>query len=384
VALDLQDAFSQIMTPVLISKSHMESFWTCPRAGYWAYMHGGAGIKPVGQSFDLEYGTIIHEALANLAQHDDGTAYRMVQTTVRTLCTSLGRNGADANQWGAIAEGSMRGFMISLWPKLMQEYRVTHVEPPCVLPLGDDVYFVARPDLIIQHRTTGEYWYVEYKTTSARFDARWLGQWNTAVQVHSGLRAAEQTLHIPLAGCLVLGLSKGYRNSYDGTQASPFAWGWVRRGSPGVVPDQYQVERPKSYKGWEKFPTWTLTEGLGPWVQHIQHECPQVLEGQYGLTPPILIRNELVEVFLREVRVHAARLRQLMGASTEQYTDSLDDLFPHTFRACEPGFGSKCSYRDACWTPWIGEDPVGSGLYEERDTSHQEPFIALIPTPMQA
>lgn len=383
-------------TPLLISKSHMEAFWGCQRAGYWAYVHAG-GVQKVGEQFDLEYGKVIHEALRWVATDRRGRLthekftdnYAEVRQLVEEMCLRIGREEDAAKQWGSIAEGSIRGFVASVWPKLMAEYTVAHVEVPCVLPLGEEIYYVAIPDLILQHKVTGEYWYVEYKTTGARFDAGWIEQWDSAVQVHAGIRAAEATLGIAVAGCLVIGLSKGYRNSYDGTQQSPFAWGWVRRGSPGVVPDQYQIVKPKYWKGWERFPTSSLQEGLAGWVDRMQAEAPEVLEAQYCVTPPILVQDKLVGGFLDQVKLHGQALREYEKAErayhldyTEQPHNNLDSLrdlyFPQTFSACKPAFGRKCGYRDACWTEWIGEDPAGSGMYQARSVEHQQPFIKLL------
>jgi hypothetical protein len=355
---------------ILVSKSRVETSWECRRKEYWRYLYQGTGLQRPGRSFHTEFGNALHSALAAIAS--GGTIlYPGLRETIEELCLATDHTPEAAKQWAMIGEGLIRGYQRTIWPTLQEQYKVVHIELPCAYNLGDDVYFIAKPDLILEDRETGELWYVEYKTTGSKLDDRWLNQWNFAVQVHSGIKAAEQTLGRELAGCRVIGLSKGYKNTYDGSQMSPFAWGWVKEGAPGVVEDQYSYTSIRT-KGWQKFAT-SVLPNYAEWVDNMPDD---VLNSQFALTPPIVGRDDLVEKFFEQVKGYAQQ--QVLSQQEPEIGNHF--LYPQTFSACNPPYfsGQKCEFHDICWQSWVEADPLASGLYVPKSEEHRKGFIELL------
>lgn len=370
--------------PILISKSHKETEWDCRRKEYLAYWFGGTGLRGVAPSFDYDFGSVIHQALARIAETAGaqldviGTLAPNARERIIKVCQNCGMDDAPARQWGAIGEGLLRAFYKRQWPAILREYEVIAVEPACATDLGDDVWFIARPDLILRHRLTGGYWYWEYKTTGWT-DAKWINQWTKAIQVHSGMQAAAATLGITFDGCIVQGLYKGRKDYYNQIQSSPFAYGWINHGVPGVLPDQTSYTAMRG-KGWERFQTWNLVDGLGPWVEGMPED---LLDQQFVRTPPITLRDDLVTDFfcqvqhrVREVREARSHLAQV--TTPEGVKAVLNKYFPQSFRACTPAMGSPCGFNDVCWQSWVEKDPLGSGQYARRTLDHQKDFISLL------
>jgi hypothetical protein len=371
------------MDPILISKSHAETAWNCRRAEYYSYVFGGTGLRGSGQSFHLDFGTIVHDALAHIArtvgQPDIiGPLATTVRERIYTVAQAAQMDVAISKQWASIGEGLIRAFYQRTWPTLMREYEVISVEQACVSQLTDDTWFIARPDLILKHRRTGGYWYWEYKTTGFT-DGKWVNSWAKAVQVHSGIKAAQDTLKVEFEGCMVFGLSKGRRDHYNDIQTSPFAYGWVNHGVPGILDSQYLYTATRG-KGWERFATHSLVEGLGPWIAAMPTE---LLDAQFVRTPPISLRTDLVEDFFEQLRHRALEIsdarEQLAHVTTAaQARDTLNRYFPQSFKNCTPLFGAPCGYNDICFNQWVAKDPLASLMYQRRTVEHQDEFIKII------
>lgn len=366
----------------------------CERAEYYAYFFGGTGLKPLTPAFDYGFGIILHDALAQIARtvgmpDPMPTIAPNVFSRVYTLCQSCQMDDATSKQWGTIGEGMIRGFYQRRWPEILRQYEIVHVEPSCVVPLGEGIWFVAKPDLILRDRFTGAYLYWEYKTTGW-VDAKWLNSWNKAVQVHSGLRAAQHTLGIPIDDCIIEGLYKG-RKQYEyqaetSYQSSVFAWGWQREGVHGVLADQYSYVSMRG-KGWQRFPTSQLVDGLGPWIAEMPSE---LLDKQFVRTPVITLNEDIVTDFfeqtvwrVREARAANGEFETLMATgghlAPKLLRSVLNHYFPQNFSECEPAMGHGCEFRDMCWNSSIRRDPLGSGQYGRRNLEHQAEFIKLLP-----
>jgi hypothetical protein len=374
--------------PIMIfSKSRAEKWWECPRLEYLQYVWGGTGLRAAAIAFELEFGIIIHNASMQIATFDHSLAGNIYVTTKQAmydLGKKLGMLDEHTKQWAAIAEGLVRAYHAKVWPGILREFEVVDVEAPCVYPIdqANGVWFVARPDLILRSRITKELWYWEHKTTGS-VEAKWINSWTTAVQVHSGIKAAERKYGEKFGGCYVLGWYKGYKNNYDGTQNSPFAYGQVNRGAPGVVGDKYLYERPKYYKGWEKFPTWALVDGLGPWVAQMPDD---IMLKQFAKTPPMTMREDLAESFFAQLKAHAADILRFKVEALNVIKDDdakalLDKYFPQNFAHCDPSWGRyTCVMKDLCWQGWVSKDPVGSSLYTRNDPNapHRTVFLKMI------
>jgi hypothetical protein len=272
-----------------------------------------------------------------------------------------------AMEQAALVEGLLRGFYLHAWPLLMQQYpNIKMLEQPLVYK-HDGVGMMAKPDIVLSDND-GINVYVEYKSTSSKKDT-WINSWDTAIQLHSTVKAIEAKLGEKVESVIVQGLYKGYE-SY-GKQSSPFCYAYKRNGNPPFTQDQYEY----AYKaGFKRYPTWQLPGGVKEWVETMPSH---VLAEQFPQTPPIFINEPLIEAFFKQ---RAIREHEILTASQlmEKYKDDpgqvqyeLDRVFPQKFDQCRPSFGSPCSYLKLCHGSV--QDPIAQG-YSWRDTEHQSEF----------
>jgi hypothetical protein len=345
-------------------RSRIERDWRCPRARFWTTEFGGRGITPAGNSFDLEFGTIVHTGIEAAVE---GRGYDTF-TLVHDFILASGGDELDANQWGAIGFGLVAGFMRSVWPQLQNEYDLVRTEPEVLLPLKPALVLQARPDLVLRHRVSGALWNCELKTTGF-IGAQWLQSWTKAPQLQLTVLAGEHTFGEPFAGSMVVGMYKG-RKGQDGRQASPFAWGYRTEDLPGILTGQFSYEEQRR-KGWERFLTVNAPGGVAQWVANMPEE---MLSRQFAITEPIFLRRDLVDALVRQV---IAREDQIARAAAKVAVEGvvtpeiLDEVFPQYFNNCTPAFGYDCEFNKACWVPYVGRDPLGSGLFQVREPHHE-------------
>ncbi len=369
------------MSPIirLTDRSRTETDWTCERERFYLTEYGGRGIVRATTQKELDFGTDIHAALEELARRTgeaDVVGDLAPRLYAKVLRREHDRLGADrARELAAIAEGMFRGYCAVVWPQVLQLYDIIAVEPECLKALTGSLSFMSRPDLILRRKSDGTYWYWEYKTTGQRVDD-WLKQWPKAVQLHSGCLAAEETLGLKIEGCIVQGLSKGYEK--DGHFRSPFCEGWRFLGG-GPITFAYTYMRSK---GWERFFTAEHPDGISGWGEEMPAD---LLEKQFPRTQPIYPRADLCERFFaqlvqRETAIASAIANiKLISDSARSDADKsklidriMDDVFPMKFKACSGRYGKfDCPLLEACWNPRVGSDPLGSGLYIQREPHHQ-------------
>ena len=352
-------------------RSRIEKDWRCPRGRFWSTEFGGRGIAPAGKSFDLEFGTLVHEGVEAAVAHSNAVpvlAADVVQQKVANFVRANGGDEMQAHQWAAIGYGLVAGFMRSVWPQLQQEYELVATEREVLLPLTKDLTLQARPDLVLRNRNTGALWNFELKTTGY-IEAQWLQSWTKAPQLQLTVLAAEQSFGEPFAGSVVVGLYKG-RKGRDGRQSSPFAWGWRTEDLPGILRPQFSYEEQRR-KGWERFLTNGYPGGVAQWVADMPSE---LLANQFVMTEPIFVRRDLVDALVRQV---IAREDEIARAATRFAVDGvvtpavLDEVFPQYFNNCTPAFGHACEFNEPCWVPWVGRDPLASGLFQPREPHHE-------------
>lgn len=362
----------------LYSKSSVQTDWKCERSYYHNYCNEGTGLQSPNTSLELYLGTTLHDSLAaialqHLASADDidlvaDTAKSQMKEALAPLFPD--REDFVAEQT-ALVEGLVRGYRRHVWPRLLADYpTIKMVEQPLIYK-HDDIGFMAKPDLVLADKE-GNNWYIEYKSTSSKKDT-WVNQWDTAIQVHSTIKAIEGVLNEPVLGVIVVGLYKGYE-AY-GKLSSPFCYAYKKSGNPPFFFDQIEYE----YKpGFRKFPTWETEGGVKAWVDKMPEH---ILGDQFPMTPPILVNDDLIQAFFRQRAIRENEIQMavdLLEVSKDEDHKKmiLDTTFPQRFDQCFPGYGRPCSYVALCHGGV--EDPIGSGLFIKRDTSHQDIFKELL------
>lgn len=352
----------EISKAIFYSRSAVVQDWKCARARFWNYEYNDRGLTPKTMALPLAFGVLVHDAMAAIAANlsiDDIVEAGKGQLRDQLLAGH--EHDADAQYFAeeqcALGEGLIRGFHKHVWPRLMADYEIVLVEQEMTYE-HDGLTFMAKPDLILRHKESGDLTYLEFKTTSSVKD-QWITSWNTAVQVHSTIRAAERLLGEKISQVIIQGLNKGYV-SYE-KQNSPFCYLYHKPGTPPFVKDIWAYE----YKaGLKRFPSWQREGG----VKRLVEEMPDaILSQQFPQTPPIFINDDLVDAFFRQRAIREHEIRRGREEVLESIT-ALDRYFPQNFEACAPGWGSGCDFKRLCHGKVT--DPLQAGF--ETRVSHHE------------
>lgn len=360
---------------ILFDRSRTTEFWRCPRARYHHYERGGRGIVSTATSLELWLGTALHDALAAIARgHVEGDVNIEAIATAagRAIFTSLteatkGEIDADAHTFACeqstLVEGLLRAFYRHQWPRIIAGKRILFIEEEMTATLAAALTFMAKPDLILEDLSDGEWDYVEYKSTSSKKSA-WMASWSTAVQLHSTVKAVHATKGRLPARVIVQGLYKGYE-SY-GRQNSPLCYAYVREGQAPFRNEQVGYE----YKpGWNRRPVWERPGGIRAWVAGMPDN---MLADQFPQAPPIFVNETLVDAFFRQAvmrETSIASASRLLAAPDAAGGDQalLDRVFPQHFDQCTPAWGRGCAFKRLCHGNV--EDPLTAG-YEWRNPHH--------------
>lgn len=359
----------------LLSRTATILDWRCPRARFWGNEYLGRGISKSSTSLALFTGISIHDSLAAIATfHQRGevvpidiiaeTAYQQIYDNLSTVPDGemVSSETEDfAKEQGSLTEGIIRGYYRHVWPRLLAQYpKIVAIEQEVEYKMADGFIFMAKPDLIMEDNE-GEWHYIEFKSTSSK-KASWINSWDTAVQLHSSIKAVEQTLGKAPIDVTILGMYKGYE-SY-GKQSSVFCYSYQKKGNPPFSQDQIEY----AYKaGFKRYGTWELPGGVKKWVE----EMPEmILADQFPMTAPIYVNEDLVERFFAQRLIRETEIRDAMiKLEGHPYDEQsiMDTAFPQKFDMCVPSFGWSCEFKKLCHSNVF--DPLSEG-FELRSPHH--------------
>lgn len=365
---------TDIPTPIYFSRTSAEKDEYCKRAGYYLSVFGERGIVPAVSGWDLVFGNICHAAVEQLATIGS-IDYAAVRAKTLAEASKV-HNPLPAEAYTALAEGLLRGFALTIWPRLMQEYDVYQTEQDCAWEIEPGVWFLFRQDLVLRNKFSGSLTYYEYKTTSTT-SADWIASWNKSIQLHSSMYAIREHLGTQIDYAIVQGLYKGYKDKKTGVMVSPMTKGWVNRQLAMTPEYSYEYQRAR---GWEGFSTFQEFPDLKSWVNNMP---PEKLSEQFPQTAPITPRDDIAKKFfrqqlIREKEVLEVKQRLQQSTDLDEITYLLDKHFKQNFTKCQPAYGGwPCEYREICWQGWVEADPLGSGLFVPRYPHHQAEAKAL-------
>jgi hypothetical protein len=381
----LKDLMTDTAPLIFYSQSSVGTDWDCARKRYLSGEYGGTGLTINETSLPLFIGEVLHAGLAGIAHGLDidelaSTAITQIKDTLLAAEYVTPEEETYASEQAALVEGLLRGFHRHVWPRLRADYEIVSVEGERIFRHNEEgkadpngrFVFMAKPDLIVRDKE-GCLWYVEYKSTSSNKEA-WTNSWASAIQLHSGVRAVEQSLGEAVTGVIVQGLYKGYVAS--GKSTSPFCYAYFKAGDPPFTKDRWSYAYVAGYK---KYPVWEREGGVKRWVE----EMPEaVLAEQFPQVPPIFVNDEMVDAFFRQRALREGAIADAGIALREGAEDGgdlermiLDHAFQQNFSKCSPSFGYGCSFQRICHGP--KQDPLSMG-YQLRDTSHREKFKELV------
>lgn len=354
---------------------YTRTFWEvdqrCRRARYWLTEYEGRGIEPLTSAYELEFGTIVHAAVAAMLGEATASIDDIVGLALRDLEPLLVERLEESQlEQRATLEGLLRGFDAVVRPHVLQQYDVLCVEQEVSYD-HHGVTLGSKPDTLVRSKATGECIYIEWKTTR-NTDDRWLQSWHRSPQLVAGAYGAAAQLGVTIDHAYVVGLYKGYE--YKGSWSSPWCYPWRKLSDIGGW--QWASQRPQSWKGWEKIPAWLLDGGVKEWVSLMpEAELQRLFVWSDAIAvDPALAESWLRQSAMREIQIAETRYALAQLERPEARRAYMDAMYPQNFTMCQPAYGFTCPYVDACWLAHVGADPVGSGGFKWRVPHHrQEP-----------
>lgn len=349
--------------PLIIDRTTITTDWQCRKMRWWFREEGGTGMVPVVEPVYFEDGRLMHEDLAALGEAVDPAA--RAADLAAEIMTGIGAADSFLDKeritWRA---GMAAAYGTFVEPWLRGYYTHVSAEQEFVLRRGD-LWVPCTPDRLMREiGGGGRLIYREYKSLKAvRWG--WAEHWQTAPQLHIGLKAVEEETGERPAFAQIMGVIKGEWR--DGRLRHPYVWAyrnekteeWTSIYSPSLTPT----------------PVWEYPGGVVEWVKVCGIDTAWKV---FPFSTPVGLDDRLVETLLREVGAREGWIAyaRKFGLAADAPV-MLDNYFPHTYERCQPVIGSRCVYFDACHNEEVGRDPLGSGLYKPRTPHHELEIIGV-------
>lgn len=429
-----------------VDRSRWEKYWQhCARACWWQYYAGATqhGVRQKAESLPLATGLSLHDIFAAILKGQDvrmaireGLERYGAMITARgfDLAARVVPSGLSADDaWAmgipaeddeaarqreilytireqqTLIEGLAWVFALYVLPTILAECEVIDVEREegfvlpgtCTCGLSeaitdwhahqargcDGIYVMARPDLVLRRRSTGQLEYHEFKT-AAQVTKDTKDQWEHRPQFLIGCRAVEQRLGEPVTAAYVHHFIKGSRKAeYDSgsgdytgpkRQQSMLCYLYHREPVPPLVDEDWAPRwnyvdedgrRRTLGKAYRKEPVWTQRFPNKPpdmsnveyWIRWLS---PSDLAGCYELTGPIGRQAFMETDFLQAVQAWAGRVRNDVDylhnppetVTRDVLRIDLNGCFPQSWD-CHPYGSGICEYLPIC----TGLSPVPPG-----------------------
>lgn len=422
---------------ILIDRSRVLSYQRCPRRRYWEYHAFGTGIQRKAKSLPLVFGSAFHEGSELMLRGDVEGAILRAQLFLSNIFADHGvsfdrEEMSDvekaalygAEEQSALAEALLRGWWAYEGESLLEGFEVLEVEregratltpakpyepewqdmgggraAPAVLA-QEEMVLLFRPDALVRERSTGDLYVISWKTC-ATFGVKTVREAKVDMQSCSETWGREQAGDVKIEGTLYKFATKGKRMQDDWDnlwkQDSFLIYGWKKLARDGDEnwswtyrwSDPMEINpktgKPVGHtlgKGWQKVPIWReYPGGVKAWIEglaanQIFPRHTSALAAAFPSALPVSRRPDEIERWKRQIVAQELKVaRDVERVADERNMDIqaelLDELFPQYTSSCEDYSG--CPMHAVCWTPAVGQDPVGSGLYTIRTvTNHPE------------
>lgn len=393
--------------PWRFSRTHSQTYKTCPKLYWLNYHEAGTGIVPVRMAMGLSRGILAHEMLRDILTgcviEDKMPSPESVRNIINTKIDefkqrALERGFEDTepvslqmeiDRQACLVEGAVRAWVKTRLPFILQNFRVVQVEKEFEVQLDEDITIMCRLDGVLQRRTDGEYSALEFKTTSTT-DEDYFESWRYATQTMWHLLAIERQFgkvgNSVLMEFLQMGMKRHDDVSGIDQYYSPFVRGYRKFGSPPLEPavEYGWTTDLGRKKAWTILNVWEADFPEKPdWMSNAEYWTEHVL-------PPETLSNQLVtrEVFrnpdeLEEmVRNTLAQQRRIYAGvqlmNTIGESDNIDEyraqFFPGNMdEGCyQNKWRKQCPYLPICYRRI--EDALGSGKYQKREPHHEAEF----------
>lgn len=342
-----------------ISRSSHQAFRQCMRAGYYRYLAGPYGTS---QTRGLEPRVTDKPLALGIAWHKGAEA--LIQGSSAAQATSLALAEADKYPSLGEVERAWLAAAYMAWVKacaqeFFEQYDVLSVEDEIEVRITPNVILQARADAILQERTSGDVYVLNWKTASDIKD--WNRKWFFDVQTWTECLAAEARIGRPVAGCLYYGVYKG--PIWNRQMTSRLIYGYKEE-----LPSSGSVVYTPEYKtGLKKFQAWTESfpfgEGLEAWIEWLPKGF---LKGHFSISAPQIPQPIVVESWLRQLARVESDIDYVLGVGDPQ---DVDAFFIQNFG----DHCSRCPFVDICLGRATATDLLESGYLRPREDHHAAP-----------
>lgn len=342
------------MTPLIVDRTSIEVDWECGMKYWWYKYAQGGGVVPAQTEEYFEVGRDIHTDTEGFPK---GMHWSEILATLPTF------ESCEGDQFKLEQLARRRGWIIAfghiIWPYITEHFTVYAIEKDLIFDRSP-LWVQVKPDLLLESKKTGELVYIEYKS-SATIGPKFALHWPTAIQMHLGIKAAEEDCGRKVSYGHVIGFDKG---GWRGRLVHPFVWGY--RSEKGEVKAKYTY-------GWDHYPAWEY-EDHTKWVTDLCGE--EVMREQFCWSEPIFYDERLIENVVKR-RLAREKELALLAPQCEENEELRNLTFEMRTTKCQPTFGSPCAYKACCFNATVGADPLKSGMYVKRVPHHELDLIGV-------
>lgn len=365
--------------PIHTSRSKIVSHFTCPRYRYLRYHYGGRGLQRVAQKHPTNAGLSIHAG--NACVLNGKPVDTAVQVVVSTYIADFMAQFDGLPQAHDILteqvhfiEGSVRAFARCRAPQIRRDYDVVAIEVEQSVPLTPEfIVYDFRADAILR----GDMGIIVLDHKPSPYGGyKWVQQWERNHQVLAYVWAAQEIYKPePVLGVQIEGYVRGKRVWEEKfgrkIQRTPLCYVWENEFSGQISPDYQRAG------GWQLVPLWDTSMSTKEYIEEFL-TAEQVEKLFLAPVPPICPTPKQIERWVRQtkwqeerVEENARLVERYRLREPDMFEDALDRRFPQNMDSClKYGEDYPCEMDAMCFNEQVFEDPLASGLLEERQDHH--------------
>lgn len=354
-------------SPILTDRTTAEVDWKCGMARWWYKEEAGGGIVPTAEADYFQEGRDIHEDLAFVAELPDPFDGRKAAaaTLERFLPSTPSASDQITLERLTRRAGWVVAFCLFEEPRIREHFHRVSAERELVLERGP-LWYVCTPDRLLERKTDSRLVYKEYKSTKYA-NKGWVDYWPRAIQLHIGLKAAQEEYGRDVAYGQVMGLMKG-AESY-GKLHHPYVWAFRDTHTGEWAP---AVDGQRQTKDLTPTPVWEYDGGIIEWVERLGKD---VALGQLPHSNQVFLDERMLDLHVQSRTRRELEVLAVRDAAQADWNTRAEHFEPRTC-SCSPQIGSPCAYLAACWNHTVRANPLASGLYKRRDPHHELEVLA--------
>lgn len=327
---------------------------TCSMRFWHAKLEGGKGMTRAIDVIPNMIEESVHADLRAIAEMEDLSPAHITSIIDDILSDITPEDTINVRKMEMLYRrlGWLAAFALYIEPDIRKDFTTIPWEGEMLLN-RDPLFMLAHPDRLLRGKVTDEVIYREYVPMPKGLTHRpWLHSWHYNMRLHLGIAAAEETLKESVHFGQVMGLNRGYHSVLDARMRHPYVYAYRNKKN-----DEWATA--SGGDEWELFPLWQFPGGVVQWVQLCGKH---VAEGQFPLSPAVVLKPDLLTSWLGH-RLHREREIATFRTPCTVNPHLRKVYFPVNTAHCAPPSGEKCPYLDACWDKTVQAQPFQSGRY---------------------